>query len=218
MFPSILQTLKEEGIDDNTLVIFTSDNGPAPSKKNVRLGSALPLSGHKFQTLEGGFRVPCVMRWPGVIPQGAVCNEIVSTLDFFPTFLTLAGVEKVKERYVCDGNNISPLLKREAGTFKGYECFLYYHMEGTLQAIRAGKWKYHLDVENPEWGDADTRNALFDIESDPEEKTDLKGEYPDVVQQLIVLAQRKELDIRRKTYPVGHLDSLRVSAKPPSGK
>ncbi len=98
----ILATLKELNLDDNTLVIFTSDNGPQSR-------TAPPLRGAKGTNFEGGVREPCIMRWPGKIPAGKTCNRIVGNIDMLPTFAKLVGVEPPKDR-VIDGRNITSLL------------------------------------------------------------------------------------------------------------
>lgn len=100
----ILAALKEQGIDDNTIVLFTSDNGPAG-----RNGSALPLSGHKGQTLEGGMRMPTVIRWPAKIKAGTEIDKLLTTMDLLPTFANLIGAEIPNDR-IIDGKDIMPVL------------------------------------------------------------------------------------------------------------
>ena len=97
----ILEALKRWKLEEKTLVIYTSDNGPW-NLKNGHGGSALPLRGYKFQTYEGGMRVPCIMRWPGVIPEGATCSEIIASIDLLPTLAGLAKVDLPNDR-VIDG-------------------------------------------------------------------------------------------------------------------
>jgi arylsulfatase A len=109
----IMRTLKSLGIDQNTLIIFTSDNGPW-NLKDGEGGDAFPLRGYKFQTYEGGMRVPAIMRWPGKIPSGVVCSEIASTIDILPTIASLTGTP-LPECRVIDGKNIWPLMSGEKG-------------------------------------------------------------------------------------------------------
>ena len=107
----IFQPLKETGTENNTLVVFTSDNGPWHLKLRHHGGSALPLRGAKFSTWEGGMRVPTIMRWPGKIPAGSVCKEVAAACDLLPTFAKLAGAELPKNK--IDGKNIWPLMSKE---------------------------------------------------------------------------------------------------------
>lgn len=203
----ILKTLKNLHLDENTIVVFASDNGPAPPKKNKILGSALPLSGTKFQTLEGGFRVPCIVRWPGTVPSGVVSNQMATAMDLFPTFAAIANAS-IPENRMIDGQNIRRFLESPKETEFDHKPLLYYQMDGSLQAIRSGKWKYHLDVEQPEWGDAEIRHALFDMSIDPEEKNNVASEHPEIVERLRLTAEEMDAEIRRNSRPLGHLDSL----------
>ena len=125
----ILSALKEQGIDDNTVVLFTSDNGAANRKGNTKL-----LSGHKGQTLEGGMRMPTVIRWPGKIKAGIEIDKILTTMDILPTFAKLAGAKLPKDR-VIDGKNILSVMMDDAES--PHEYFFYSHW-GILEAVR---WK-----------------------------------------------------------------------------
>jgi len=120
----ILDTVKELGLDDKTYVMFMSDNGPWAIKKDHG-GSALPLRGAKTSTWEGGLRVPCIMRAPGRIPPGTVCDEIISTMDMLPTLAKLAGAEAPIDR-VIDGHDISALMNGAKGATGPTEAFFYY--------------------------------------------------------------------------------------------
>lgn len=134
----ILETLKQLQLDQNTLVIYTSDNGPW-KLSNGRGGSADPLRGYKFQTYEGGMRVPCLMRWPGRIPAGSVCSEIAATIDLLPTLAQLADTVAPTDR-IIDGRNILPLMEGREGARTPHEYYYYYR--GTrLEAVRSGPWK-----------------------------------------------------------------------------
>jgi arylsulfatase A-like enzyme len=191
--------LKELGIDDNTLVIFTSDNG-----STGRLGgSNAPLRGEKGTTWEGGMREPCIMRWPSVIPANTICNEVVTAMDFLPTFANLAGASVPDDR-VIDGHDIGHLMFRAEGAVTPYEAFFYYGTrEHKLEAVRAGKWKLHLIT-----------NELYDLESDVREEHNVFNRHPDVVGRLEALAQecRQELGDAHtgvegaNTRPVGLVD------------
>jgi len=124
----ILEALKKHGIDEHTLVVFTSDNGSAR-------GSNAPLRGKKGTTFEGGQRVPCVVRWPKRIPAGKCCDEVTVTFDLLPTFAALAGVSKFKNK--LDGSDITPLLFGAKDAKSPHDAFYYYQMD-QLHAVRAG--------------------------------------------------------------------------------
>ncbi|HKL20341.1 MAG TPA: sulfatase, partial [Tichowtungia sp.] len=132
----ILDHLKKLGIEKNTIVIFTSDNGPWLGL-GTSSGSALPLYQGKFTCFEGGQRVPCIIRWPDKIPPGSVCSEIASVIDLHPTLAQIAGAQAPKS---MDGVNILDLWT-EKGAKTPHETFFYVYKDG--KAIRCGDWKYH---------------------------------------------------------------------------
>ena len=189
----ILKTLGRLGLDDNTLVILTSDNG-AMSK-----GSNAPLSGGKATTMEGGQRVPCIVRWPGKAPAGTVCDEVCSTLDMLPTLAKLTGGSLPKDR-IIDGKDITDILMGKPGARSPHtEGFFYYFMS-QLQAVRLGKWKLRLPL-TPEiggWTGKPKENSearLYDLEADIGEKKNVAAEHPDVVAKLTALAEKARADI-----------------------
>jgi len=186
----ILATLKKLGVDDNTLVIFTSDNGAASRWG----GSNLPLSGYKGSTMEGGMREPCVMRWPGKIPAGKKCDELASTLDLLPTLARLAGTKAPEDR-IIDGKDIWPLMVGKRGAKSPHEAFYYYRMD-QLQAVRSGKWKLHLPYET---GKKNQRTRaplkLYDLEADIGETTNVAEEHPELVERLTALAEEARNDL-----------------------
>ncbi len=207
----ILAALKDADIDDNTMVVFTSDNGPVTrpdTRQGFPRGSAGPLRGAKNSTWEGGMREPCVMRWPGKIPAGTVVREMASTMDLMPTIANLAGASAPADR-VIDGKDIWPLIASGAKT--PHEAFYYYRDE-RLQAVRSGKWKLH--TYRPEWG-ADSGHAplLYDLAADIGEQNDLAAANPGVVRRLEALAEAARDDlgdaltgrIGRRARPVGRL-------------
>jgi len=186
----ILATLRKLDLDDNTLVIFTSDNGAASRWG----GSNLPLSGWKGSTMEGGMREPCVMRWPGKIPAGTKCDELASTLDLLPTLARLAGTKAPDDR-IIDGKDIWPLMAGERGAKSPHEAFYYYRMD-QLQAVRSGKWKLHLPYEIKR-KDKVTRAQLklYDLDGDIGEKTNVAEQNQDVVKRLLALAEKARKDL-----------------------
>lgn len=136
----IIATLKRLGLDDNTLIVFTSDNGPFLSYGNWA-GSAGPFRGGKLTTFEGGMRMPCIMRWPGKIPAGKTSDEVITAMDLYPTLAKLAGAPLPKSK--IDGKDIWPLMSGQRGAKSPHEAFYYYGGE-ELQAVRSGKWKLHF--------------------------------------------------------------------------
>jgi len=205
----ILDKLKELGLDDNTLVIFTSDNGPWLSKGKDG-GSALPLRDGKGTTFEGGMREPCIMRWPGKIPAGRTCSEIASTIDVMPTLAGLAGAKIPADR-IIDGKDIWPLMSGVAGAKTPHEAY-FYSSGNELQAVRSGKWKLHLDRARPQagrkknapaQGGQKTPAALYDLQADVGEKNNVAEQNPDVVNRLQALADAFRADIEKNRRPPG---------------
>lgn len=138
----ILRALKRNGLDDNTLVVFTSDNGPWLLYGD-HAGSAGPLREGKATTFDGGVRVPCLMRWPGKIPAGSVCRELSTTMDLLPTVARLAGTNAPMDRTI-DGRDIWPLMSGVPNAKSPHAADHYYWNRG-LEAVRSGKWKLHLE-------------------------------------------------------------------------
>jgi len=184
----ILETIKQLGIDEKTLVIFTSDNGPWLSK-GAHGGSAKPLRDGKFATYEGGMREPCIMRWPGKIPAGTVCSEMATTMDFLPTFAKLAGAKVPTDR-IIDGKDISALMT-DPKAKTPYKAFFYY-FERQLGAVRSGQWKLILERKR---GKKTIPAALYNLQEDIEETHDLSADHPDVVRRLTELADKIREDI-----------------------
>lgn len=195
----ILKELEKLGLDRQTLVVFTSDNGAAHNYG----GSNLPLRGHKASTWEGGMRVPCIMRWPGTIPAGATRDELVTTMDLLPTFATLAGAKMPADR-AMDGKDVGPLLRGEANTNSPHDCFYYYRARD-LQAVRAGKWKLHVSTTSD--SDPFTASALYDLNADISETNDLAAAHPEITEELLALAEQSRTDL-------GHANTLGRDQRP----
>ena len=183
----ILDTLCDEGLDDDTLVIFTSDNGPW-AVKGADGGSSGPLRGGKGSTWEGGVRVPTVAWWPGRIAAGTECGTMAGTIDLVPTFVSLAGGDMPREP-VIDGRDISGLL---LGTSREPARAVHYYFKGTtLEAVRAGRWKLAIASQGAGMGrgavaaEASMESPrLYDLEADLGETTDVAAEHPAVVDRL----------------------------------
>jgi len=211
----VLATLQECGLDEKTLVIFSTDNGPWLSYGN-HAGSAGPLREGKGTTFEGGVRVPCLMRWPGRIPSGTVCRELAATIDILPTIAGLVGAELPP--HPIDGRDIWPLMSGLPDAKTPHETYLYYWGH-ELQAIRSGRWKLHFkhtyrsltgtpgrDGKAGGYSEQTLSGALYDLEADVGESRNVKAKYPDVMGRLHWLAEpaRIELgDSARKITGVG---------------
>lgn len=196
----ILGALRKHGLDDNTLVVFTADNGPWLSYGD-HAGSAAPLREGKGTIFEGGLREPTVMRWPGRIPANTTCKELASTIDLLPTVAALIGA-KLPEHPI-DGKDIRPLLFGEADARSPHEAFYCYY-DGELRAVRDRRWKLHFahgyrtlaggaggTLGRPApYQQAKIALSLFDLDNDVGESTDVAKDHPDVVARLEKLAER----------------------------
>jgi len=197
----ILAAIKRLGLDERTLVVWTSDNG-AP-RRNPPQGCNAPLSGWGYGTSEGGMRVPCIMRWPQKIPAGRTCRELCTTMDFLPTFAKLAGASVSRDR-IIDGRDIWPLASGQPGARSPYEAFYYYHMD-QLQAVRSGKWKLYLPltekVQQGRGKPAAQAAALYDLEADMAEEHNLVDRQPEVVKRLTAFAEKAREDLGDHNHP-----------------
>ncbi len=213
----IVDTLKEHDLVDNTYFLFTSDNGPWLIKNKDSAdghlpkdhgGSAGPLRSGKVSTWEGGVRVPTILWAPGRVPAGTTCDEIAATIDILPTFAALAGAKVPGDR-VLDGVDIRHLFQGDFDQADPERYFRYYFLN-SLQAVRQGKWKLHLArPAEPEWLGKFRRNNhiaaedwagfeedfLVDLEADPGETRSVAAEHPEVVEQLLQLAEHARADI-----------------------
>jgi len=189
----ILSTLKRLGIDERTIVIFTSDNGAV----NGHGGSNAPFAGWGYGTMEGGMRMPFIARWPGIVPAGKTCDELCAAMDILPTFAGLAGTKPPGDR-IIDGKDIWPLLTCKEDAESPHEAFYYYQIE-QLQAVRSGKWKLHLPLDAKyTHGRRDTGSSplmLFDLSKDMTESVDVSAQQPEVVKRLLNLAEKAREDI-----------------------
>jgi arylsulfatase A-like enzyme len=175
----LLDTLDEAGLARNTLVIFTSDNGAWLGNEG---STNAPLRGQKGTTWEGGLRVPCIARWPGRIPAGIEREDVITAMDFLPTFATLAGATLPADHRI-DGHDIRSLLFNDPEAASPYEGFFYYH-GNTLLAVRWGSWKLHL-----------ASGELYDLATDIGETRDLGETRTDVVAELMRLADTCREDL-----------------------
>jgi len=172
----VLDTVRALGLSENTLVIFTSDNGGTPRGVNA------PLRGFKGSTLEGGMREPTIAWWPGKIPAGTETDAVTSMMDILPTFVKLAGGSPPTDRKL-DGADIWPILAGEPGAKSPHDVF-YYYRGFNLQAVRSGPWKLHL-----------AKTELYNLETDIGETTNVAAAHPEEVQRLRGLADRMKNDL-----------------------
>ena len=197
----ILSTLSELQLDKNTIVIFISDNGVEPGQKNW--ARANPYRGLKWSTLEGGNRVPGIIRWPEKITAGQVSDELIGAIDLLPT---LAYACKLKtpqgnQNYLrMDGVNILDSLVGDGDSNRDHarKHLLFWHGWGTPQAIRSGKWKLYFDVVK-ELPDSKHGPVLFDLSKDPSEQTNLSQQHPDIVAMLQTEASRQLSEIKKNS-------------------
>lgn len=201
----IIDALKKNGLDDNTLVIFTSDNGPMETSLVKKVwgkplsydgqidpnrpwnvapthgGSAGLFRGGKATTFEGGLRVPFIARLPGKLKKGLVITEVGTVMDLFTTCLTLAGIQLPDDRPI-DGQNLMPVLQGESPS---YYNALYYYWNDEMTAIRSGSYKLHFKICTPEWEWLTlSQPELYDVEIDPSEKYNIADDNPEIVEQL----------------------------------
>ncbi len=208
----ILDTLRTLGLDDDTVVVFTSDNGPWLSYGD-HAGSALPLREGKGTTFDGGQREPCIMWGPSRIPAGTICTEMCVMFDLLPTFASLTGAVMPSDR-VIDGKNIWPLMSGKPKARTPHEAF-YFCRGMKPEAVRSGDWKLHLPHAYrscPEPGTGGqprpyiqkkTGTELYDLSKDIAEQTDVSADHPHIVEKLSKLAQQFNTDLRKTRRPPG---------------
>jgi arylsulfatase A-like enzyme len=193
----VMETLQELGLDESTLVMKASDNGAV--KFDPPQGSNAPLKGWGYDTSEGSQRVPCIMRWPGHIPAGSVCSEIVTTMDILPTFARLAGAELPRDR-IIDGHDIGAILSGDTDSGSAYDDtgFFYYYVD-QLQAVRSGPWKLYLPIRKRPRRRQDEPVAveaeLYNLREDTGETQEVSAQHPDVVARLMALADKAREDL-----------------------
>ncbi len=196
----VMQTLKQQGIDENTLVIFTSDNGPWLTFGD-HAGNTGGLREGKGSSWEGGQRVPCIVRWPGTVPAGTVCNNLSATIDLLPTIAKLAGAPLPEN--TIDGVDISSLWFMKEGANPRNE-LAYYYGRNNLEAVRKGSWKLVLPHRGQTYktympgkngfpggyAEVQVPLALYDLAHDPGETQDVQSAHPEVVKDLMTVTEK----------------------------
>ena len=202
----VLKALKNNGIDQNTLLIFTSDNGPWTNYGN-HAGSTGGLREAKGVSYEGGQRVPCLMRWPAKIPAGVVCNRLASSIDLLPTIANLCDAPLPPLK--IDGVNITALMMGD-DTARPREYFLYYYRTNNLEGVRNDRFKLvlphlgrsyagFLPGNDGKPGQVNEEHqeplALYDLRRDPGERYDVQSQYPEVMAELMKIVEAARFDL-----------------------
>ncbi len=202
----ILAALEEAGLDQRTLIVFASDNGPV---LRPDAGSAGNLRGGKATTWEGGMRVPGIVHWPSRIPKGSVSGEVATTMDLLPTLVSLAGGE-MPQGLDIDGHDISPLLFQPGDATSPYDALYYYSRDGLPEAIREGAWKLHV-AKSRGWNQSDGEFpiSLFNLEADPGETQNVADDHLELVERLKEKLVQFDAALTREARPVGQLGGSR---------
>ncbi len=205
----LMTFLEEKGINDNTVILFMSDNGGVG-------GSCFPLNSGKGSAYEGGIREPMIVKWPGVVEKASVCNEYLDIEDYFPSILEIAGIEEYQTKQVVDGKSFVPMLKMEGTTAEGRDLFWHFPNKwggsgpgiGTTSTIRSGDWKLVYWYK-------DLHFELFNIPTDIGEKNNMADQYPEKVKDLAAKLGSflREVDATRPVYkssgkPVPYPDEI----------
>jgi arylsulfatase A-like enzyme len=232
----ILDALQQDGLEQDTWVIFTSDNGPWLLYGN-HAGSAKPLREGKATNWEGGTRTPCIMRWPGHIPAGADTWDMLMTIDLFPTIARLVGADL--PAHPLDGLDVWPLISRQPGAKNPHTAYWFYYEVNQFQAVTSGdgRWKLQLphtyvsvigqkpgrDGVPGEYAHREIKTPeLYDLANDLSETTDVSAQHPDVVKQLQTEVEKARTELgdaltKRKGAGTREPGRLAPAAKPQQG-
>ncbi len=199
----ILKQLKKDTLDRKTIVVFLSDNGPEPGQR--KWASAKPFRGLKWSSLEGGTRVPCIVRWPGVIPAKQKTDKLVSAIDLLPTLAHACGIKlKTKDDVhpMLDGVNVWNTLSNKPNKPHARKSLLYWNGWAQLEAIRVGDWKLYIREVKDIKG-SDRGPVLIQLIDDPAETTNLARDFPDKVKSMKRLAEDLTRNIKDHSIPLG---------------
>ena len=212
----ILKAVRTAGIADNTLIVFTSDNGAA-------VGSSLPLRAKKGSVYDGGIREPTLMWWPGKIPAGSVCSEVAATIDMMPTLTALCGGDLPRQK--IDGKDIWPLMSGQPNAKSPHDTYVLMHGPGT---VRSGKWKFYpwregkgkQNRDNPTWKPSTDPVQLYDTVSDIGETTNVASKHPEIIARLQAAYDQHVAEIKANKRPAAKLIRPEGSLSPnrPGGK
>ncbi|MEK6237443.1 MAG: sulfatase-like hydrolase/transferase, partial [Planctomycetales bacterium] len=200
----ILAALKTKNIDRNTIVFFLSDNGPQGGEQS----QAKPFRGKKWDALEGGTRVPCIVRWPGVIPAGRESDAIIAAIDVLPSLAHACEIDAAKLTAggpKIDGLNVWDTLTGKKDAVHPRRDLLYWHGMNGFHAIRVGDWKLFpqgKDAKLPDKSGAG-EPVLFNLSKDLAETKNLAAEHPEKVREMRELAEKRLADVNRDVIPLG---------------
>ena len=212
----IVNTLKEQGISENTLILFSSDNGPWLTYGNHG-GSSGELREGKGTVFGGGQKVPFIVSMPGTIPSTRVNNELVTAMDILPTILNISGSSQPRMNPI-DGQNIWPILIGKKGAKSPHEAF-FFVSKNEIQAVRSGKWKLHVPHKyrivksagaDGMPGEQDNSGgeiglSLYNLDKDPSEQNNVANKNPKIVEQLQQYITDFRIDLEQNSRPAGKL-------------
>ncbi|MFO7852482.1 MAG: sulfatase family protein [Bacteroidota bacterium] len=204
----IIKALEKNALINNTLVIFTSDNGPWLNYGNHG-GSTGGLKEGKGTSMEGGVREPCIMHWPAMIEPGQITNRLASTIDILPTLAEITGTQLPD--HIIDGVSILPILRGDENA-EPRKSFYYYYHNNDLEAVRMGQWKLVFPHDHRSYRDVlpgmdgfpgpysrgRAQYALYNLRRDPGERYDVKEQHPEILAQMEKLAEKARTDLGDK--------------------
>ena len=213
----ILDVLEEAGKSKNTIVIFTSDNGRQSGYGQEGPNDKPPYSGAKWQSLEGGQRVPCIVSFPGFTPADQKSDKIICGMDLFPTLAAACGIKinLPDGAQKMDGVNVWENLT-QAESNSARETLLLWHGRGQASAIRKGQWKLHFneDMKSAAIPELEDGPVLYDLHADPKEKNNLAAKHPEKVAELLNMAKESLSEIYQNQLPMGTWPSVEVTEPP----
>lgn len=199
----LLKAVEANKLSEKTIIVFTSDNGPEPGQKEW--ATAAPYRGLKWSALEGGTRVPCIVRWPGKVPEGQVSDALVAAIDILPTLAHACGIELVcppEGSPKLDGVNVWESLIGEKNRPHQRSELIYWQGWAIPQAIRSGDWKLYVDQVKGVPG-TDKGPALFQLSKDPAEENNLAAKYPEKVKTMMASLEEKLTEIEANRIQLG---------------
>ncbi len=197
----IRKTLEENQLIEKTIIVFLSDNGPQPGEK----AQANPYRGMKWDALEGGTRVPCILSWPGVVPPSSVSDDMIAAIDLLPTLAHACGINlssMTKGIPKIDGINVWDTFIQKTNSSHPRNELLYWHGSKGFQAIRIGQWKLFLNAQDALPDHSGHEAALFDLSKDPREQTNLSEQYPEKVKKMRSVAEKYIQDLSENITPL----------------
>lgn len=213
----VLDALERAGKSKNTIVIFASDNGRQAGYGQEGQNDKPPYRGVKWQSLEGGQRVPCIVRFPKTIPEGLKSDQLITSMDLFPTLAAACGIKinLPDGAQRLDGINIWTNFT-EPKSEPARNVLLYWHGKGQASAIRSGRWKLHFneDMERAAIPELKDGPVLYDVNADPMETNNLAGKHPEKVAELLTLAKERFTEVYENQLPMGTWPGVEVP-KPP---